>query len=125
MDLTSAIAPELARFYAQVAGWQPQPVSMGEYDDFVMLSPSDGVSCAGICHARGVNADLPAVWLVYVVVADLNQSLDACHQHGGKVLVGPRHTQGGDYAIIQDPGGAHLALYQYHRPAKPAHPAAE
>ena len=112
MDLTVADATGLADFYARVVGWQAQGVSMGDYEDFVMVSPADGVSSAGVCHARGVNKDLPPVWLVYIVVADLEQSLAACRAGGGEVIVGPRHTQGGDYAIICDPAGAHLALYQ-------------
>ncbi|MCG8465607.1 MAG: VOC family protein [Xanthomonadales bacterium] len=112
MDLTAPNADDLAEFYANVVGWQKQAVSMGEYDDFVMVSPTDGVSCSGICHARGVNEKLPPVWLVYVLVADLSASIEACNAGGGEVLVGPRHTQGGDYAIIRDPAGAHLALFQ-------------
>lgn len=112
MDLTVADAVPLAQFYSKVVGWQKEAVSMGDYDDFVMVSPTDGVSCAGICHARGVNTDLPAVWLIYVLVQDLDTSLAACRAEGGQVVVGPRHTQGGDYAIICDPAGAHLALFQ-------------
>ena len=115
MDLTVDNAGPLADFYSKVVGWQQEAVSMGDYEDFVMVSPTDGVSCAGICHAKGVNEGLPPVWLLYVLVDDLALSLDTCHACGGEVLVGPRHTQGGDYAIIKDPAGAHLALFQKHK----------
>lgn len=37
---------------------------MGAYDDYVMNASSTGQATAGICHARGGNADLPAQWLV-------------------------------------------------------------
>lgn len=112
LDLTSNNAPQLREFYSQVVGWNAEGLSMGDYSDFVMSSPDDGVSCAGICHARGVNADLPPVWLAYVVVADLAQSLTHCRASGGEVLVDARVTQGGSYAVIRDPAGACLALYQ-------------
>ena len=65
------------------------------------------------CHARGINADLPAKWLVYVVVADLESSLAECRRLGGAVVTGPKAMgQDARYAVIRDPAGAVLALYQ-------------
>jgi hypothetical protein len=46
--------------YAEVVGWISDPVDMGEYSDFNMIVPKTCESAAGICHARGVNANLPA-----------------------------------------------------------------
>ena len=117
LDLTTDQAPELSDFYQRVVGWKKQPLSMGDYDDYVMVSPTDGVSCSGICHARGINADLPAVWLAYVVVADLGASLQACRDGGGEIIIDRRQTGGGDYAVIKDPAGAHIALFQTKAPA--------
>jgi hypothetical protein len=31
---------------------------MGDYSDYTMMCPGDGDAVAGICHARGSNADL-------------------------------------------------------------------
>ena len=39
------------------------PESMGTHNDFNMLRPGSGKPVAGICHARGPNANLPAQWL--------------------------------------------------------------
>ena len=60
---------------------------MGEYSDYTSGS---GKPVSGVCHARGVNADLPAKWLVYVVVADLESSLAECRRLGGAVVTGPK-----------------------------------
>ena len=36
-----------------------------------MIPPGAAQPVSGICHARGSNADLPPVWLIYITVADL------------------------------------------------------
>lgn len=113
-DLTVPDAGGVRAFYEQVVGWKHAPVSMGDYDDFSMLTPDTGTGVAGICHARGANADLPAQWLVYINVDNLDASLQACVDGGGQVLSGPRHMPGyGRYAVIQDPAGAACALFEH------------
>ena len=112
-DLTVSNAEEVRSFYQAVVGWSSTPVEMDGYNDYCMTSPPDGKVAAGICHARGSNASLPAQWLIYITVADLEQSLKACRSGGGKVLAGPREmTDHGHVAIIQDPAGAVAALFQ-------------
>ena len=110
-DLTVDDAEGVRDFYEAVVGWRPEPVSMGEYDDFDMVGEG-GEPVAGVCHARGPNADLPPVWLVYVVVDDLDRSLRAVEEGGGSV-VGPTRTMGeARWAVVRDPAGAVLALYE-------------
>jgi uncharacterized protein len=112
VDLTVPDAPALRDFYARVTGWMPSPVEMGGYQDFSM-SGADGRVVAGICHARGENAALPPVWLVYITVADLDESLRRCVEGGGTVRVAPQGMGGmGRYAVIQDPAGAVAALFE-------------
>ncbi|MFN8593914.1 MAG: VOC family protein [Thermomicrobiales bacterium] len=113
MDLTVPDAAPICEFYAAVAGWRPEPVAMGGYDDYLMMAPGGDEAVAGVCYARGANADLPALWLPYVAVADLDISLRECRERGGKVLT---EIKGGDdgarYGVIQDPAGAVIALIQ-------------
>ena len=112
-DLTVPHAEAVRDFYREVVGWTPEAVDMGGYADYNMLAPETGLPAAGICHAQGVNAHLPAVWMVYIVVADLAQSLAACRKGGGEVLAEPKAMgPGSAYAIIRDPAGAVAALYQ-------------
>lgn len=111
-DLTIANAEEVRDFYAQVVGWEAAPVDMGGYEDFNMLGPGSSDPVAGICHARGSNADLPPQWLMYIVVEDIDRSAAACVRLGGRLLVGPRSMSGGHVAVIADPAGAVCALYQ-------------
>jgi predicted enzyme related to lactoylglutathione lyase len=111
-DLTVKNAEEVRDFYSQVAGWQSEEMSMGEYSDYVMKSPDGNDAVGGICHARGVNAALPSVWLVYITVEDLQKSMDLCKKLGGSILIPPKSPGAGNYAIIKDPAGAVCALYQ-------------
>lgn len=69
-DLTIANADEVREFYEAVVGWTNSPVEMGGYQDFCMNKAVDGETVAGICHARGENAGLPAQWLLYVNVEE-------------------------------------------------------
>jgi predicted enzyme related to lactoylglutathione lyase len=110
-DLTVEQAETVRDFYASVIGWSPEPLAMGGYSDFVM-NDADGQGVAGICHARDSNAGLPAQWLIYITVEDLDFSVAECERLGGSVLAPPRSYSGGRYCVIQDPAGAVCALYQ-------------
>jgi predicted enzyme related to lactoylglutathione lyase len=116
VDLTVDDAPRLRDFYAAVAGWTSQPLSMGDYADYVMAAP-DGSPQAGVCHARGQNAGLPAQWLVYITVTDLDASVAQVVALGGRVLRAPNAAgPSGRFAVIADPAGAACALFE---PAAP------
>jgi len=59
-DLTVPNAEQVRDFYSQVVGWRAEPLEIGDYADFIMTAPGADQPTAGLCHARGVNADLPA-----------------------------------------------------------------
>ena len=110
-DLTVPDAAKIREFYAAVAGWRTEAVSMGDYDDFSMIPAAGGDAVAGVCHARGGNADIPAQWLIYVVVEDVDAGAAKTRELGGEVVVEPRPLAGGRFCVVRDPAGAVLALY--------------
>ncbi len=112
-DLTVADAVAAQEFYTKVVGWVPQGLDMSGYQDFMMNSPSTSEPVAGICHARGGNANLPPVWLLYFGVENLDSSLEHCQASGGKQVGELRkYGENGRFAVIQDPSGAFCALFQ-------------
>lgn len=112
-DLTVGNAEDVRDFYAAVVGWKPSAVDMGGYQDFTMSQPASGDPVAGVCHDRGSNADLPAQWLVYITVENMDRSAKSCVERGGKVLAGPRGMGShGRYCVIRDPAGAVAALFE-------------
>lgn len=111
IDLTVKNATEVRDFYSAVVGWAPAEVDMGDYADFMMVPP-DAEPVAGVCHARGGNSDQPPAWIIYIVVADLDESVSRCNANGGEVVVGPKNIGSARYCVIRDPAGAFSALYQ-------------
>lgn len=113
VDITVADADRVRQFYSEVVGWTATPLDMGGYSDFVMSEPAGGEPIAGICHARGTNANLPPTWLVYLTVADLDASLARALELGGEVVSPVRnYGEHGRYCVIRDPAGAFAALYE-------------
>ena len=93
-----AISPEVENadvirdFYAEVVGLEDIPRrDMGGYNDYNMMPPQSDDPVAGICHARGANANLPVQWLIARAVAgiydrastDIDSSIRRCIELGG------------------------------------------
>ena len=111
-DLTVPNADEVKDFYSAVIGWKSEPVKMGDYNDYSMNSPETGRTIAGVCHSKGINADLPNQWLIYFSVKDVDKSAETCIRNGGEIIAGPRNMgRYGKYCVIKDPAGAVAALF--------------
>lgn len=114
LDLTVADAAAALDFYTQVVGWTAEEFPMeyegGAYFDYG-VNDVTGDTAAGICWARGGNATQPPVWMIYVPVGDIEESLRIVAELGGEVL---RRQEGEDgavfFAIVRDPVGAFLGL---------------
>lgn len=112
IDITVDDAVGLKDFYSAVTGLVAEEVSMGDYADFNMTLPATGTPVAGICHARGSNAELPAGWLIYFVVADVDEAVREATSRGATLRVPVRDLAGGRFAVIEDPAGGIAALYE-------------
>ncbi|NNE39282.1 MAG: hypothetical protein HKN14_00020 [Marinicaulis sp.] len=113
LDLTVENADTTCDFYREVVGWFVQNVDMKDgdeqYADYNMLG-GDGAGVAGVCHARGKNQGLPPVWLIYLPVGDLAESLRRVREEGGTVVKEASTDSQYAYAVIQDPVGVSLGL---------------
>jgi len=117
-DYTMKDAAALRDFYSKVVGWTTSEVPMkdadGAYADYCMHAAGEGGKpgpvVAGVCHARGPNTKIPAQWMMYITVADVEESAKQCVALGGKVLDGPRKMGNQSFCFIQDPAGAVCAL---------------
>jgi predicted enzyme related to lactoylglutathione lyase len=112
-DLTVPDADRIRDFYIEVVGWKPEPVDMGGYSDYTMTTAESGTAVAGVCHARGSNVGLPAKWLIYITVSDIDASIARCSELGGRVVLPAKGFGGqGRYCVIEDPAGAVVALFE-------------
>jgi predicted enzyme related to lactoylglutathione lyase len=113
MDLTVPNADTIRDFYSSVAGWKAEPVGMGDYNDYNMTEPESGKPAAGVCHARGMNTGMPAQWMMYINVADIEESTRRCKELGGSMVTEIRSAGTmGKYCVIRDPAGAVVALFE-------------
>lgn len=112
LDLSVKNATEVKNFYQKVIGWQTEEVSMGDYSDYTMMSQESNAPVGGVCHAQGVNNDLPPAWLPYFLVADANESVKQVLENGGELVTEIKSMGKDKYAVIKDPAGAVCAIYQ-------------
>lgn len=111
IDLTVPNAENVKDFYAEVTGWKPEAVPMGDYNDYNMTA--NGEPKAGVCHKTGPNADLPSQWMIYINVPDLDKSVAAVEAKGGKLLSEIKSMGSyGRACYIEDPAGAVCSLFE-------------
>jgi predicted enzyme related to lactoylglutathione lyase len=111
LDMTVPDADGVRDFYADVCGWTAEPTDMGGYSDYTMLDSAGG-PVGGICHTRGVNADMPPGWIPYFTVSSVKDAVAAATAKGGAVALGPKEAGGSQMAVVRDPSGAHFAVWQ-------------
>ena len=99
--------PERTRtFYRELFAWglEVQDTPMGEY---TMIDTGDGVN-AGLRQSGNGGSH----WLPYVSVDDLADSLRRARELGATVTVEPTEIPEGTFAVLVDPAGATLGVWQ-------------
>ncbi len=96
------------RFYQSLFGWHVEAMPMGE-QRYTMIQNAG----AGIGGLRDAPPGVPANWLSYLSVADVDASYQAALDAGATSRMAP-FAMGdvGRSAVISDPTGATLALWQ-------------
>jgi hypothetical protein len=83
---------------------------MGEMGTYVGIQ-LDGAPVGGMVDIGGRAPDeVPAHWLVYFAVEDVDAALAQAKAGGGNVAVEPIDTPAGRLAILTDPFGAAFAV---------------
>lgn len=109
-DLTVDNAGQIKDFYCAVTGWTSEEVKVGDHVDYNIIDPVTKEVVAGICHRLGSISNFPPQWINYVMVEDINVSIDKCTSLGGKIIDGPKKMGGSMFVLIQDPAGAYFGL---------------
>ena len=102
-----------AGFYAKVLGWSRFPYE-GE-PGYAMLGNAQGpVGGARVLGKDPLADKVGPSWLTYVGVPDIAAALAAVEARGGRVVhaVTAVPADGGRYAVIADPQGAVIGLYE-------------
>jgi predicted enzyme related to lactoylglutathione lyase len=101
--------PDLDRaggFYRELLGWESEPDATG----YATIRRDDAIN-GGM---RPVQDGEAPNWLIYFTVPSVDEAAQRVRDSGGKVLIEPVGSTAGRIAVIQDPQGAKLALYEGH-----------
>lgn len=111
-ELATANVQGAKDFYSKVFGWEFIDKKM---DDMTYTIIKKGTKEFGGIWAIPAEqqSQIPPHWLAYILVENLEQSLEIARQNGATV-VKPVQKAGdmGLFAVIKDPVGAHVALWQ-------------
>jgi predicted enzyme related to lactoylglutathione lyase len=112
-ELLTADPAAGAGFYSKVLGWSAQPWEGNA--DYTMLSHGKGpVGGARVVGKDPLASQAGPNWLTYVGVPDVEAALAAVKDKGGQVIhpVTAVGSDGGRYAVIADPQGAVIGVYE-------------
>ncbi len=93
-------------FYQQVVGWNAKSIEAGDSEGHaatIEMHTDSGSAAAEIRQSR--SEQIPSVWLIYLPVGDLSQSLRQVKEGGGEVI-----KEYDEYAVVRDPAGVYFAL---------------
>jgi predicted enzyme related to lactoylglutathione lyase len=99
-------------FYSAVFGWGSDAQDMGAMGTYTTWKVGEEM-VGGMFDITGVVPDeVPAHWLVYFMVEDLDASLEKVKGGGGDVRNGPIEIPIGRFAVVADQFGAVFAVMQ-------------
>ena len=110
VDLMTSDAERSRAFYGELFGWTAEDpaAEFGGYFNF----RRNGVRVAG-CMGAQPGSGAPDVWSVYLTSDDTRRTVAAAAADGGRVVAEPMDVADlGTMAILGDPGGAGIGVWQ-------------
>jgi uncharacterized protein len=104
-------------FYTQIFGWTPKDAPIGPNDIYTIFQ-LQGRDAAAACTLRPEQTSMgvPPHWNLYVAVESADATAAKATQLGGRVLAPPFDVMdAGRMAVLQDPTGAVISLWQAKR----------
>lgn len=122
-QLNASDAAACEPFYASLFGWSASRQDMGGGALTLFTRRKDQVASLMQIPPQAHGASR-SHWMGYVWVEDLDASFAKASALGGTAFVPPSPIPGvGRFAVVGDPGGAILGLFQQNPPVDPAAPA--
>jgi predicted enzyme related to lactoylglutathione lyase len=101
-------------FYAQIFGWAAKDFPIGPNELYTIFE-LEGRSAAAACALRPdqLSGGVPPHWNLYVAVQNADATAARAKELGGTVLASPFDVfDSGRMAVLQDPTGAAISLWQ-------------
>lgn len=114
VDLATADVEASKSFYLELFGWKDVDMPMGGGQVYTMLQKNDKNVCG--LYSMGEEQrkqGIPSHWMAYINVNDVDETAAKVAPAGGQLLMEPSDVgESGRMAMIQDPTGATVALWQ-------------
>jgi uncharacterized protein len=105
--------PEASKkFYTELFGWKAETMNMGPGLEYTFLKVGER-SAGGLMRLTPEAGQAPTSWMAYVTVADLPAAVAKAKALGAKVCKDVTNLPMGRFAIISDPQGAVLGLWEF------------
>ena len=116
-ELVTSRQPEAKRFYMELFAWTANDMPMGPNDFYTMFQlEGRDVGAAYTLRPEMVKQGVPAHWGLHVAVASADDAATRAASLGAKVLAPAFDVyDAGRMAVILDPTGAQLSLWQAKR----------
>jgi len=109
VELMSTDVGKAKSFYGKLFDWELEDVPINDMT-YTMIKVGEGTG-GGIMKNPIPNA--PSSWVAYVLVDDLKKAVEKAKTLGGTVMKDETQVKGrGLFAIIEDPTGAMLGLWE-------------
>jgi uncharacterized protein len=110
-ELMTRDAAASAKFYTALFGWSREEMDMQGYT-YSMFKSGDRAVC-GMFMLPPEAESMPGMWMPYVTVEDLEASVARAKELGATVHKDITTIPVGRFAILADPQGAIIGLWQF------------
>ncbi len=100
-----------AKFYTALFGWTREDLDMGGFT--YGMFKTGGRPVGGMIVLPPEAETMPVMWMGYVTVENLEASVEKAAELGAEVLKGITAIPMGRFAILADPQGAVIGLWQF------------
>ncbi|MEM7248397.1 MAG: VOC family protein [Acidobacteriota bacterium] len=112
-ELMTRDVPAATNFYTKLLGWTIEEMDMGEMGTYTMFKRGDDTVGGMMAMPSDMPEQVPPHWMTYVQVDDVDASFGQAKELGATGQVPPMDIPNiGRFAVITDPTGATIALYQ-------------
>lgn len=113
IELATTDAAGAKRFYTDLFGWGTKETDMGEMGTYYIFTKDGKESAAMYQMNADMQGTMPPNWLPYVAVTSADDAVAKANSLGAQGVHGPFDVfDHGRMAVIKDPQGAHLAVWE-------------
>ena len=123
VELSTGDVDAAKTFYKAIFGWKLGSMPMGEGQVYTTIDVGGGTGGGMMMKPA---PDMPTMWMPYVLVDDVKKTVERARKAGAQIVVDYNAVGDmGAFAILIDPTGAALGLWQTFMKAPVKKPAAK